>query len=89
MQGITLATLVKYTIKEGDFEKNSDITVHGLGIHGGARKKGGRWLRSKSGKEIIKGKGSDHPLIDTGTMKNSIGAVTLRDGVSISANKAK
>ena len=52
---------MKDTITSGNFEKNSDITING------------GWMKSPSGKTFyVKGKGDKRPLIDTGTMLNSI-----------------
>jgi hypothetical protein len=71
-----LIGLIKQTIQQGPWEKNSEITIHGTNpkIPG---------KRRKSTYQFIKGKGSSKPLIDTGTMKNSIQAVILKNGVPI------
>jgi hypothetical protein len=57
---------IKSYIRTGDFEPNSDITINGL------RNKDGSYVLGKDGNPLIKGKGSDKPLIDTGTMRNSV-----------------
>lgn len=77
--------IIRKSIASGNFKENSMITIHGLGIDGSARAKGGRWLRSKkTGKEIIKGKGEGKkPLTDSGTMKKSVNAVILENGTPI------
>jgi hypothetical protein len=50
---------VKSYIKHGSFTPNSDVTINGS-------------KPGKNGKKFIKGKGSSKPLIDTGTLRNSI-----------------
>ena len=91
--GIALATLVKNTIKEGGFEPNSQVTIHGseVVVVGKETKisKSGKVYTKTIKKQFIEGKKSTKPLIDTGAMRNAIGAVTLRDGTPISKNKAK
>lgn len=68
--GIFQKNLVQETIEDGDFERNADITVDG------------GWMRNKkSGKPFyVEGKHSTHPLIDTGTMKNSVNYVIEKKG---------
>jgi hypothetical protein len=81
--------LIKETIRNGDFAPNSEVTIHGLGVSGGARKKGEKWLRSKkSKKEIIKGKKSSHPLIHTGLMRNSVQSVIVDNNAVIERVKS-
>jgi hypothetical protein len=50
---------IKRYIMTGDFTPNSAITISGS-------------KPDKNGKQFIKGKGSSRPLIDTGTMRNSV-----------------
>jgi phage gpG-like protein len=50
---------IKSYIKTGTFTPNSDVTINGS-------------KPNKKGKKFIKGKGSSKPLIDTGTLRNSI-----------------
>jgi hypothetical protein len=57
---------IKTYIRTGTFTENHDITINGL------RKKDGSYVLGKDGLPLIKGKGSDKPLIDTGTMRNSV-----------------
>jgi len=73
--------LIVDSIKNGDFVPNSDVTINGLGASGGARQKGERWLRTKAGRILIKGKKSRTPLIDTGLMKSSVQSVIVENGV--------
>lgn len=49
-------------ISDGSFERNADITIHG------------GWMRNKkSGKPFyVKGKKSDHPLMDTGALRGGV-----------------
>ena len=51
---------IKSYIRNGSFEPNSDITINGTPPS------------KKTGKKFIKGKKSSKPLIDTGTLRNSI-----------------
>jgi hypothetical protein len=50
---------IKNYIETGTFTKNSDVTINGS-------------KPGKDGKKFIKGKKSSKPLIDTGTMRNSV-----------------
>jgi hypothetical protein len=79
-QAEDMNALIKDTIRNGDFAPNSDVTIHGLGASGSARQKGERWLRTKSGRKLIKGKKSTKPLIDTSTMRNSVQSVIVENG---------
>ena len=52
---------MKNTITSGNFKPNSDITING------------GWIRTASGKPFyVKGKGSNRPLIDKGTLIDNI-----------------
>ena len=67
--GVFQKSLIQDTIEEGHFEPNAGITVNG------------GWMRTKDGKPFyVKGKHSTHPLIDTGTMKNSVNFVIKKKG---------
>jgi hypothetical protein len=72
--GEAAVKLTKDTIKEGPWTPNSEVTIHGT-------------KPGKDGKKFIKGKGSTKPLIDTGTMKNSIQYVIEENGIEIDRGK--
>jgi hypothetical protein len=80
--GEAVVGLTKDTIKEGPWEKNSPITIHGTNpkIPG---------KRRKSTYQFIKGKGSSKPLIDTGIMKNSIQYIIEQNGKEIARGRGK
>jgi uncharacterized membrane protein YvbJ len=74
--------LIKTSIKDGPWEANSDITINGL-----RQKDGRRYVKGKNGKPLIKGKKSSQPLIDTGTMRNSIQYIVEENGVERARGK--
>jgi hypothetical protein len=63
-----------YIDKDGSFTPNSDITINGT-------------KPGKDGKKFIKGKGSSKPLIDTGTMRNSIRFQIIEKPVAMVSEK--
>ena len=60
-----------FTDEDNNWQPNSPITIYG------------GWMRNKvSGKPIyIKGKGSDKPLIDTGSLRSSVSAFFSEDNI--------
>jgi hypothetical protein len=54
-----MVSLIKMTIKNGDFKENADITINGT-------------APGKDGKQFIRGKKSSKPLIDSGIMRDSV-----------------
>jgi hypothetical protein len=65
---------IKAYIKNGTFTPNSDVTIHGS-------------KPDKNGKQFIKPKKSTKPLIDTGTMRNSIRYQVIEKPVDMVSEK--
>jgi hypothetical protein len=90
--GEAVAGLIKQTIREGPWEKNSDVTINGtqavvVGKETKVSKKSGKTYTKTIKKQFIKGKKSNKPLIDTGTMRNSIQYVIESNGAEIARGK--
>ncbi|GMO44672.1 MAG: hypothetical protein Pg6C_06450 [Treponemataceae bacterium] len=86
--GEAVAGLIKQTIRECPWEKNLDVTINGtqavvVGKETKVSKKSGKAYTKNIKKQFIKGKKSNKPLIDTGTMRNSIQYVIELNGTEI------
>jgi hypothetical protein len=58
-QAEMMVSLVKYTIRNGDFKENADLTINGT-------------APGKEGKQFIKGKKSTKPLVNTSMLRDNI-----------------
>jgi hypothetical protein len=90
--GEAVVGLIKDTIREGPWDPNSEVTIHGsdsvvVGKETKVSKKTGKTYTKTIKKQFIKGKKSSKPLIDTGTMRNSIQYVTEKNGTEIGRGK--
>jgi hypothetical protein len=90
--GDAVVSLIKETIRNGPWKENSPITIHGsdavvVGKETKVSKKTGKSYTKTIKKKFIKGKKSTKPLIDTGTMKNSIQYVVEQNGVEVARGK--
>jgi hypothetical protein len=74
-QAENMVSLIKKTIRDGNFKANSEITLHGI--------------KNKSGKVWIKGKKSTKPLINNGTMRGAVAYQTFEDGSKTAEGKGK
>jgi len=86
--------LIKQTIIQGPWKENSEVTINGttsvvVGKETKISKKTGKTYTKTIKTQFIKGKKSSKPLIDTGTMKNNIQALILKNGNPFSRTKGK
>jgi hypothetical protein len=90
--GDGLVRLTKDTIKEGPWEPNSKVTIHGtvavvVDKETKVSKKTGKTYTKTIKKQFIKGKKSSKPLINTGIMRMSIQYVIEENGTEIDRGK--
>jgi hypothetical protein len=91
--GEAVVGLTKDTIKEGPWDPNSEVTIHGsdavvIGKETKISKKTGKSYTKTIKKKFIEGKrGSSKPLIDTGAMKDSIQYIIEQNGIEIGRGK--